>query len=1484
MNEEENQDLQDDILQDELKEQKQQADERKADNSSPIADEVKKEVKKQAKKKFLETEFGQKVASFFGKIKGAFTEALVPIIAGVLIIFIAIGLVAYILNAPSLITGNIAQIMSGIEEGIGHLLYGSKGEFSVKKFDIEKRKELLNYISKDLGLDVIGFGFVPVATYKGDGTSQEIEDYYVSPKYQGELSDKEFADRDLIYYYLVASERAFIKNEKGIFEEGPFRYGILGKIFKNNGEWSGMLNIDDNIIKNAEIDRENETLNIECNSAFLFGLLQKDKYSFPLDGWTGRFGNPLEFSLALHMSTMSSGMVKELITNKNLQTEVNIGLKTVVCDALFKINLKDSNGNIKELNLHYEDPTGNEDGLYNKITSGEDITHEDLSIQGLLYAIRKTNSKYDIKLGEGASFGEIEKHLKTIEAVLYHEKLAVDISTEYTYVDDTNGGEITYEFVYSPQFPVYAVKDDPINKGVDVNNADKDYTISSGAYICSYNSNGMPDESTGKLSEQWIPVDGSIDERYVFEKIGETNTSYQYQLKVYAFDSNQNKHVDVSDKNLYSPKFITYIPKSNQTYVTAKDDKERDMVSVKIKGLSSLSSLDNLSTEEKNAYIAVLKEIDWFMAYNIHCNGWDAGAFNYKSKDSSGNQVSPDQIKQDIDDFQNVSMTYGEKLTFDFSKISYYTRLFEEAYSENNAEKYNTLFTELQKDYNKMINNSEFVTSKQEINDKVQEMLKAEGLTAETVEELAGILQYKEDLKEDDLKYAQPYIEYVIKHWYKDIDFTIKANSYKKTKSSITIPYTGASTENIDIQVELKPKFGNKFYEQTSEPYIIKGDVVMCDGEYIGKTSDIYNSNNDSKIKDFQGNDYTWGDGYRATKKIFTEGYYYTFTGNHDTARSIFCQQEIENLDKKGGAVVCRVYVRNGAIYEYAILNDLHGVTVNVGGENISYDSGLKKEDTLKNKNCENTHSDNNYSVYLVSESLVGEDDNIPQQTYIVYIYNQDSLKYLSPTEYTHEEVHARVEIINNLWKSMGVQSLRQHLSFDNVTSEGQIMATTGLSILKNCDTKDAEYIYRDLKEMLIELGYYTQAEFDALETNVLKWFIPSYSTDKWPQNSIDDLDNFTAAVLYPYDETAEKEENEATEGSDGTNDTETITSENMNSELGIAFDRSKGFKENLDVIAPGDCIILSAENGILEIEFESRYQPEIAVIDGYTMLIEGVKLNEEITTKDSNDAEIIVSVKNAIANKSIIKAGSVIGKTGTDEIKVVLQNDIGRVLSNVNDYMSPDIGKPWDGKFSEEFLTYLAKLEGMPITTDDYFTEENNGVNWLKNEKAITVGPGLYLIDGNNKKLFEEKGYDTSNFGNRTEWENNPGQFKFLKSDTVDVYIAALEGFKNAVEKQGLSNLTQNQFEALVILVYNTGPGGNTFKDVVDTIKNGGDLQEAWTRYAGDSHYNRRMAEYRLYTEGIYTVENLQMEFLSDTPFEDMIEGTTSFKWVNLK
>lgn len=54
-------------------------------------------------------------------------------------------------------------------------------------------------------------------------------------------------------------------------------------------------------------------------------------------------------------------------------------------------------------------------------------------------------------------------------------------------------------------------------------------------------------------------------------------------------------------------------------------------------------------------------------------------------------------------------------------------------------------------------------------------------------------------------------------------------------------------------------------------------------------------------------------------------------------------------------------------------------------------------------------------------------------------------------------------------------------------------------SILEGVHTEDGEAVYHDLKEFMIELGYFTESDFETIETGVLDWMIPEYVPDEWP-------------------------------------------------------------------------------------------------------------------------------------------------------------------------------------------------------------------------------------------------------------------------------------------------------------------------------------------------------------------------------------------------
>ena len=92
-------------------------------------------------------------------------------------------------------------------------------------------------------------------------------------------------------------------------------------------------------------------------------------------------------------------------------------------------------------------------------------------------------------------------------------------------------------------------------------------------------------------------------------------------------------------------------------------------------------------------------------------------------------------------------------------------------------------------------------------------------------------------------------------------------------------------------------------------------------------------------------------------------------------------------------------------------------------------------------------------------------------------------------TKYTYDTTSK--EIVNK-----GLKGLRlQRIDFEKKSS------LTAFSILEGMHTKDSEYIYRDLKEFLIELGYFTRADFEEIETDVFEWIIPKYEVykDEWP-------------------------------------------------------------------------------------------------------------------------------------------------------------------------------------------------------------------------------------------------------------------------------------------------------------------------------------------------------------------------------------------------
>ena len=1342
-----------DTLDDEREERKQEKEERKKQVDS-VVDKARQadDILKQAGHD-VSTPLKESASKALSEAAPAIGTAL----AAIIIVIVAIGLIAFILNVPGFMRQKFNETVEGIVATVKESIYGTNNNLEGTEIDKEDRLRLLNYISSDLGFDVVGFGFVPLAIYddtNSDGEAsenagkQKIIDYETKLGYFDNTSKGIFAkfkknkeesgsnpDADLMYYYLMANERAYTINDDGNLAAQLGLVGLVSTnpiysaftplasslIFGHENAWTGMMHVsegtDENgILKNSvqkltiksEIDRENKLLKVAINNpSFQKGLLNKDMFAFKLDGWSGRYGMPLEFSLALHIATMSSGLVKEMITNENLQTQVFIEMLKLTCDIKFKIILE--NGMV--FDLPYKEPSGADaDDIIDKIDNNVKLEEGDLSVRGLVKASEKTIPANSLPEEDILNYPGISRHMQTIDALLGSNYFVVQ-----------TGNDLQDEYVNPDRVLLVYKMDTLSDSGNDFGDEFVGkYSIATGAYVCSIDSSGNIDDSTGKLgaSIYTTDIDGEFASNYAmyYKYVGDDTYGFRYKVFTRGIGGTTEYEMDGEQ----------YIPKEPYDNVYLDfGGKHKNFQTVKgLRGYRNISGSDiedkliNMAGYEKEAYMAMFKEVDWFMTVI------DYSKMKYDNPKTNEGFLTPGGDTGDPNSYQFYSKVFNEVCD-----------LVDNEEMESAIDKINEIMDRLQYDsyYLHNIANNNTTTYKKKVNRALRDA-GFDDLDIDTILEINELYTGSKDLKEGEVEFAQPYITEVTRHWYRDVIFSGNENFetvYEKTKEPFTLKYTGEDLKKVQVEAILTPKNPNDmdedyYYEQKEQPYVIKGDTVYKDGL---KEQEI---DPNSRMKSTHDEDYYYGDGYRTTKKLFTQGFYYTFDGSDATAKSIFWQQQLEKM--KGQSVV--VTVINGKIY------------------NVSGNTALYLDNKTENIASDGDSENKNPAMPGVVSYIGSIKPRFDEETGKLirggganYLLNVPDMEYLSPANHDYSEVEERANYINKVWEAMGVTCYRQHVSFDNIAvtdengdevqTSGQVIANTGLSILKNCQTKDADYIYRDLKEMLIDLGYYTQAEFDQLDVK-LKWFIPRYNPKQFPQNTTADLT--FAAVLNPReegDEEADKNkvrstknpsgtgkaseasgssqfipfggstiaqsnvfiEKEKEKNGEGSGSSTNSTDENApnnndnkneNSTQPVELDptiqqlvtnsKDKGFRPDLQVIAPGACTVTDVDGNTIEIQFDGFAQPSISAFHNYKMTIVGIEPN--------------------VAVGAQLAEGDEIGRTGTEQIKVFLKNDIGRIISNVSDYMSPRRGgnQPYD--FTDDeiiLLAYVINHEAAP-------------------------------------------------------------------------------------------------------------------------------------------------------------------------------------------
>ena len=270
-----------------------------------------------------------------------FKPVYIGLLPALIIIFMLIGIISFITSMPGLVQEEMLQKVIGFVDGFKEIVYGSDFYLSKLASDSDQtaQKNVLKYLD-EMGIDPVGFGFAPFyhknadgevsfeTSIDIDGTLNDISGFFKAFEYNQELTEERLRE-DLILKYIISNERTFLIHDLDKVGNKDTDVGAIDKIL-GNYNLKGMIKTgiegwDDSTIK---VDRENKqmvikSLNFKLNNLTVYN--QTAKYN--LESWTGRYGMPLEFLLAIHIATMSSDLTEEMLENKNLQTVVDVKME-----------------------------------------------------------------------------------------------------------------------------------------------------------------------------------------------------------------------------------------------------------------------------------------------------------------------------------------------------------------------------------------------------------------------------------------------------------------------------------------------------------------------------------------------------------------------------------------------------------------------------------------------------------------------------------------------------------------------------------------------------------------------------------------------------------------------------------------------------------------------------------------------------------------------------------------------------------------------------------------------------------------------------------------------------------------------------------------------------------------------------------------------------------------------------------------------------
>lgn len=237
-------------------------------------------------------------------------------------------------------------------------------------------------------------------------------------------------------------------------------------------------------------------------------------------------------------------------------------------------------------------------------------------------------------------------------------------------------------------------------------------------------------------------------------------------------------------------------------------------------------------------------------------------------------------------------------------------------------------------------------------------------------------------------------------------------------------------------------------------------------------------------------------------------------------------------------------------------------------------------------------------------------------------------------TYYFQGEIHSLESKDNEEWKIE-----KQDVTFTTTDENGNVSnndALTAFAILGNMHSIEAETVYRMLKELVINLGYFTEEDFMKPLNQVLLWPVEKVGSDT--EENAENAENITKGIY--------KKDNQ----------------------YGLFLENGVAVNSGDSIIAPGDAVVESVDGNTIKIKFKS-------ISDGNAQALKD-KFGTDYFDVDRDivlDMEMtITGINVSVSAGQEITAGTKIGTATGEDIRILMFNIDKSLVEDIETYMYP--------------------------------------------------------------------------------------------------------------------------------------------------------------------------------------------------------------------